>query len=150
MFFITFMNLAQWHKASFSLRWRRQSSRPRMSAGPLKGAAISRKKSKNTILVLLIWNLHSIFPWWFLTLCISEKVIWRQWRHYDGIRRHDVNNWERDMKFGVVELEVIANKRSPRFLWLSSPIMKYKVLILPTARKCIFTYKKHVSGQINL
>ena len=46
-----------------------------------------------------------------------------------------------DMKFSVVELEVIANKRSPRFLWLSSPIMNYEVLILPTGQKCIFTYK---------
>ena len=116
----------------------------------IKGAAISRKKDivKNTLLVLFIWNLHSIFPWWFLTWCISEKMIRRRWRHNDGIRRHDVNNW--DMKFGVDELEVIVNKRPPCFLWLSSPIMKYKVLILLSARKCILTYKKHVSGLINL
>ena len=36
-------------------------------------------------MVLLTWNLHSIFPWWFLTLCTSEKVIRHQWRHYDVI-----------------------------------------------------------------
>ena len=114
---------------------------------PLRGLRpLERKKLvKNTILVLLIWNLYSIFLWWFLTLCISEKVIRHQWRHYDVKRRHDVNNWDRDMKFSVVELEVIANKQPPRFLWLSSPIMKYEVLILPTGKNLdlflIFTYK---------
>ena len=43
-------------------------------SSPIKGAATSRKEKlvKNTILVLLIWNLHSIFPWWFLTLCIAK------------------------------------------------------------------------------
>ena len=56
-------------------------------------------------------------------------VIMTSLRHNDVIRRHDVNNWDRDMKLIVIELEVIANKRSPRFLWLYSPIMKYEVLI---------------------
>ena len=106
---------------------------------------LERKKLvKNTILVLLILNLHSTFLWWFLTLCISETVIRHRWRHYDVIRRHDVNNWDRDMKFCVVELEVIANKRPPRFLWLSSPIMKYEVLILPTGKNLDFSWFLHI------
>ena len=65
----------------------------------------------------------------------SDQTSMTPLRHYDVIC-HDDNNWDRDMKFSVVE--VIANKRPPRFLWLSSSIMKYEVLILPTGKILIF------------
>ena len=120
------------------------------SVDRIKGAATSRKKkiSKKYNIGVVDLKFTQYIP-----IMVSDIVYkWKSdqtsmtslWRHYDVIRPHDVNDWDRDMKFSLVEFEVIANKRPPRFLWLSSPIMKYEVLILPTGKNLDFSWFLHI------
>ena len=48
---------------------------------------------------------------------MSEEMISHQWRHDAFIRHYDFNNFNGDMKFGIVELEFIAKEDLAHFVW---------------------------------